>query len=575
MVQMSKDTDKTRPVRAPYDLLKKFNSDAKESSGPKEYAGDDVSQDESPKKKEKKVEPVKVDNTDKKKVEEAVNKEYKNITASKRLEDLVKEAEKAKCDAKVIDQAKKMTEVVKGLEKALAGTEPEDLKKAHDKFKEAKLEGPLEKKVAERKKEMSYAKARIMITTIMQETAKTKDLDQEALEAMKLKTQKACKEIVGLGLGEEEVRPLRDRVRKIHNAIQDLKGAIRVFCRSRPFNQREKDNGSKECLDFKPDNMTVIVKSEDGEENKFAFDCTFMPGTQAEVFGEMKELIQSAFDGYNVTVFAYGQTGAGKTFTMYGPDPGPQSNPGVVLRSLDEIFATKKEYDDKFEVSIKLGMVELYCAHLTDLLMKSNVKAPKLEVRCTKDGEVIIENLEQAPCKTAEEMWKKIENGFATRQVAATAMNATSSRSHCIVLVFVELENKATKQKIKSKITLVDLAGSERVKDSGVEGDALKEAIEINKSLTVLGDVMEQLTTGSKSIGYRNHLLTQILQDSLGGTAKTLMFANCSPAGINLNETIMTLKWATRAKNITNDGGASKKADAKAKAKGKATPKKK
>merc|ERR1719321_1368565 len=116
-------------------------------------------------------------------------------------------------------------------------------------------------------------------------------------------------------------------------------------------------------------------------------------------------------------------------------------------------------------------------------------------------------------------MWKSIENGFQTRQVAATAMNATSSRSHCIVLIFVDLINKATKQNIKSKITLVDLAGSERVKDSGVEGDALKEAIEINKSLTVLGDVMEQLTTGSKSIGYRNHLLTQILQDSLGGSA--------------------------------------------------------
>lgn len=569
MQQISTDTKKTRPVRAPYDLMKKFNADAKDE-GPKEFAGDDVSGDEPETPRTAKVEKVKVDTSNKKKVDEAIEKECKNVTAAKRFSDLKKEAEKAKCDDKMIKKCEEAEKVTAALEKALSANDVKDLEDAVKKFKDKGYEGPIEKQVASRKKEMNYAKARMMITTCMQETAVTKEKTQEELEAMKSKTAKVAKECVALGLGEEEVRPARDRIRKLHNAIQDLKGAIRVYLRTRPFNQREKDTGSKNCLNFLKDNMTVEVTDDQGEAQKFQFDTTFAPGKQEEVFREMKELIQSAFDGYNVTVFAYGQTGAGKTYTMYGPDPNPEKDPGVVLRSIEEIFTTAKEYSDKCNVKVRLGMLELYCSALTDLLNKNFLKAKKIEIRKTAEGEVILENLETVECHDAKSMWKKIEEGFKTRQVAATAMNSTSSRSHCVVFAFVESENKTTKQVIKSKITLVDLAGSERVKDSGVEGDALKEAIEINKSLTALGDVMEQLTSSGKNVGYRNHLLTQLLQDSLGGSAKTLMFAGVSPASINHAETIMTMKWAARAKMVCNDGGASK--DAKAKDKAKAKP---
>jgi len=148
-------------------------------------------------------------------------------------------------------------------------------------------------------------------------------------------------------------------------------------------------------------------------------------------------------------------------------------------------------------------------------------------------------------------------------------MNAESSRSHLILRVQCKIHNLKSGQELKGKLIMVDLAGSERVKNSQVEGDNLKEAIEINKSLTALGDVMEKLCAGSKNAGYRNHLLTQVLADSLGGTAKTLMMANLSPASVCFGETKMTCEWATRARKITNDNG---KAD---KEKKDAAPKKK
>merc|ERR1719437_144802 len=134
-------------------------------------------------------------------------------------------------------------------------------------------------------------------------------------------------------------------------------------------------------------------------------------------------------------------------------------------------------------------------------------------------------------------------------------MNSESSRSHLVLIITVVSVNKETGEQLRGKILLVDLAGSERLKKSSVEADGEKEAIEINKSLTALGDVIEGITKNQKVIAYRNHKLTQLMQDSLGGTAKTLMFVNCSPASSNLDETVMSLKYATRAKTITNTSG--------------------
>merc|ERR1712032_1762330 len=163
-----------------------------------------------------------------------------------------------------------------------------------------------------------------------------------------------------------------------------------------------------------------------------------------------------------------------------------------------------------------------------------------------------MENLTEEECHSQQQLSDLLERGNQQRSVASTAMNTDSSRSHLVFSVKILTVNKQTLERQRGKIAICDLAGSERLKKSESIGDRQKEAIEINKSLTALGDVIEALTKDHRSIPYRNHKLTQILQDSLGGSAKVLIFVNCSPASSNCEETLMSLKYATRAKNITN-----------------------
>jgi len=406
-------------------------------------------------------------------------------------------------------------------------------------------------------------KALALLQKLLGDTANLKGVPEERLIEIRAEVAAGTRECLALELSEEEVRPLRDRVRKVHNTIQDLKGAIRVFARTRPFNQREKDMGSKNCLKFSEDHMTVQVENSDGDAQRFMFDTTFFPGTQSEVFKELKELVQSVFDGYNVTVFAYGQTGSGKTFTMYGPD----NNRGVVMKTIDEVFRLKDEYSQAFDTKISFHMVELHNGNFGDLMYTKKEKAPKITVKKTPENEVLFDNATDVPADSPKQLWDQIQNGFESRKVAATAMNSESSRSHLFTVMKLEITNRSTGKVIKGKVTLVDLAGSERVKDSMVEGDALKEAIEINKSLTALGDVMSDISKGAKnSTSMRSTPLTNALSDSLGGTAKTLMFACLSPAEVNVSETIMTCQWAMRARKVVNDGQKCDKAG-KAKAK--------
>jgi hypothetical protein len=294
--------------------------------------------------------------------------------------------------------------------------------------------------------------------------------------------------------------------------------------------------------------MTIKVRDE-----KFGFDAVFSPGTQDEVFEDCRDLIQSAADGYNVTMFAYGQTGAGKTFTMYGA-PGME---GTAPKTINEVYRVIEEGKDRFNFTVMGSMLELYCNDLVDLLAKGELakgaKAQKLNVRQDKQGNISVEHLSEEACANAEELSALLERGNSHRSVAATAMNSESSRSHLVLIIRIISVNKETKEQLRGKLLLCDLAGSERLKKSEVSEKGQKEAIEINKSLTALGDVIEALTKGGKNIiPYRNHKLTQLMQDSLGGTAKTLMFVNCSPASSNLDETFMSLKYAQRAKKITN-----------------------
>ncbi|CAD7949464.1 unnamed protein product [Amoebophrya sp. A120] len=399
----------------------------------------------------------------------------------------------------------------------------------------------------------------------------------DMLKQWRERIQKCFTECKQAGIAESFLTGFELRKKKLHNFIEDLKGSIRVFVRVRPLTGKEKSNNETEVT-TQLDLCTLTVGDPAGSaaERQFTFDSCFFPSsTQADVFEDSQDLIQSAFDGYNVTIFAYGQTGAGKTFTMSGTN----EHPGVVPRTCNEIFRIKERDASRFRTTVSISMIELYCAKFTDLFRKMESalgggkkpaaavkpakdkdaqKEPEINVRIEKDGAVRVENAREQQIETAAQMLSIIDQGFSNRAVAATKMNSESSRSHLITIVQLVSVNLETKVRTVGKLLLCDLAGSERLAKSGAEGQAQKEAIEINKSLTALGDVIEALTkVGTKKgaqsvIPYRNHKLTQLMQDSLGGTAKTLMFVNCSPAASNQDETVNALKWAKRAKNIIN-----------------------
>lgn len=380
--------------------------------------------------------------------------------------------------------------------------------------------------------------------------AKTVDLTSiDALKGAKDRLGAVIVEAKAIGVAEADLSDAEIRRRRIHNAIEDLKGSIRVFCRVRPLSGKEKDAGDYQVTQAL-DAMTIQCEGlEGGAPQSFQFDAVFTPGSQEEVFTDCKDLVQSAVDGYNVTMFAYGQTGAGKTFTMYGC-PGQL---GTAPRTIDEIFAVTEQGKDRFTYTVMASMLELYLNDLVDLIGKANGnKNTKLNIRTDKAGAVVIDGATETECTCPQELNDMLDKGNAQRTVAPTAMNSESSRGHLVLIIKIISVNKETKQQLQGKILICDLAGSERIKKSQVSAEGEKEAIEINKSLTALGDVISGLTKASKTIPYRNHKLTMLMQDSLGGTAKTLMFVNCSPANSNLDETLMSLKYAARAKQITN-----------------------
>jgi len=342
------------------------------------------------------------------------------------------------------------------------------------------------------------------------------------------------------------------QLRQFHNQLQELKGALRVFCRVRPLNSRETKKGDHIAVDI-PDAFTVVVTKPDNEKQVFNYDTIFGPTTtQSEVFYEVKSLVQSAMDGYNITIFSYGQTGAGKTWTLYGSG----SEHGVSPRTCEEVFRFVHRDSERLDIGVKASMVELYNDQLRDLLNTAK-KPPKLEFKMYKqpDGQAAqrLEGAIETQVASSEDLAKVVATGLGNRKVRGTDMNAQSSRSHLLLTIHLNITEKASGRSRAGKITIVDLAGSERLAKSGATGDAQKEAIEINKSLTALGDVMMAFTSKAKLIPYRNSKLTQLMQDSLGGTAKTLMFVNISPANSNAEETINALKYASRARCIEND----------------------
>ncbi|CAN1860090.1 Kinesin-like protein KIN-14I [Linum perenne] len=336
--------------------------------------------------------------------------------------------------------------------------------------------------------------------------------------------------------------------RKLYNQVQDLKGSIRVYCRVRPFLSGQSDYLS--TVDYLEEGtITINAPSRHGSGQKsFSFNKVFGPSaTQAEVFGDMQPLIRSVLDGFNVCIFAYGQTGSGKTFTMTGPRDLTEKSQGVNYRALGDLFHLAEQRRDTFRYNVAVQMIEIYNEQVRDLLVSdgSNKRYP---FSFHFYSQLVYANL--VPVSSTSDVIDLMNLGHRNRVVGATALNDRSSRSHSCLTVHVQGKDLTSGNILRGCMHLVDLAGSERVDKSEVRGDRLKEAQHINRSLSALGDVIASLAQKNPHVPYRNSKLTQLLQDSLGGQAKTLMFVHVSPEPDAVGETISTLKFAERVATV-------------------------
>ncbi|KAK4222991.1 putative kinesin-like protein [Podospora fimiseda] len=341
--------------------------------------------------------------------------------------------------------------------------------------------------------------------------------------------------------------------RVLFNKYQELKGNIRVMCRVRPV--LSPSEGDAAMIGF-PDEKTSAQIDVTGPEERtslgaisrrvlpFEFDRVFPPAVHnEEVFGEISQLVQSALDGYNVCIFCYGQTGSGKTYTMSSPD-------GMIPRAVHMIYDTITKLKEKsWTYTMEGSFVEVYNEELHDLLTPGK-ELKRLEIRhddVRKQTTVL--NCKTVALDSPDKVEIMLGEAQRNRTVAATKANERSSRSHSVFILKLIGENSATHERCEGTLNLVDLAGSERLKHSQVEGERMRETQNINKSLACLGDVIEALGKGSSHIPYRNSKLTHLLQYSLGGNSKTLMFVMVSPLEAHLKETITSLRFATKVHN--------------------------
>ncbi|OEL34460.1 Kinesin-4 [Dichanthelium oligosanthes] len=346
--------------------------------------------------------------------------------------------------------------------------------------------------------------------------------------------------------------------KRIYNELIELRGNIRVFCRCRPLNSDEVTRGCSSVVEINRSQETELqfVPSEK-ERKAFKFDHVFGPeDDQDVVFSETVPVVRSVMDGFNVCIFAYGQTGTGKTFTMEGVP----ENRGVNYRALEELFRMSEGRSTSVAYMFSVSILEVYNEKIRDLLDESNDQSKRLDVKQSADGTQEVPGLVDAPIYNIDGVWEKLKFGARNRSVGSTNANELSSRSHSLVRVTVRSEHLVTGQRTRSHMWLVDLAGSERLAKTGVEGDRLKESQFINKSLSALGDVISALSSKNSHIPYRNSKLTHLLQSSLGGDCKTLMFVQISPSSADSGETLCSLNFASRVRAVEH-GPARKQAD--------------
>ncbi|KAA3455777.1 kinesin-4-like [Gossypium australe] len=323
---------------------------------------------------------------------------------------------------------------------------------------------------------------------------------------------------------------------KLFSELQDLKGNIRVYCRIRPFLPGQTEKLSTIENISETGQLVIANPSKPGKDGQrsFKFNKVFGPdATQGEVFADIQPFVKSVVDGYNVCIFAYGQTGSGKTYTMTGPTGATEEEWGVNYLALNHLFKVSQDRKSNMVYEVAVQMVEIYNEQVRDLLSSDAVPEACMH-----------------PVISTSDVLDLMDIGFKNRAVSATALNARSSRSHSIVTVHVRGRNVKTGTVLYGNLHLIDLAGSERVDRSEVTGHRLREAQHINKSLSSLGDVIFALAKKSPHVPYRNSKLTQVLQSSLGGQAKTIMLVQLNPDATSFSESMSTLKFAERVSGV-------------------------
>lgn len=321
--------------------------------------------------------------------------------------------------------------------------------------------------------------------------------------------------------------------RRLYNIVQELKGNIRVICRVRPC------FSAQTCVSSREDCVVVMTDQRLGTVKEWEFDRVLgSASTQEDVFDCIKPLLQSAIDGYNVCIFAYGQTGSGKTYTMEGPS----DQPGVNYRTAKELFRLIDTRKPAWNYQISGSMLEIYNDKVKDLLGSGE----KLRVRHGETG-VNVPEATLVRVNDATEVTLLLDSGCTQRAIGQTNMNQHSSRSHLILTLTIKGECEGVQT--CSRLHLIDLAGSERLDKSGSEGDRLREATHINKSLFALGDVLTAKRLKQPHVPYRNSTLTHLLQDSLSGDSKVVMVLQVSPELEAWDETMCSLQFGAKARS--------------------------
>lgn len=386
----------------------------------------------------------------------------------------------------------------------------------------------------------------------------TEEEDEAVLKARLEERDRRIAELEAEVLKGEELR------RKMHNRIQELRGNIRVFVRTRPFLPSDGQlDGS--AIDVSPDGESLsILDARSNANHGFKFDKVFPPSSgQDHIFQEVSDFVQSALDGYQVCLFSYGQTGSGKTHTMQGS--GSAAMRGIIPRAVEQILSQAKVLvKQKWTFSLSASFLEIYNENLKDLLTalakneRKGSQSAKLAIKRNREGKSYVEGLTEVPIDTSNEEIgsQQLEALMAAaaraRSVASTKMNAQSSRSHSVFMLHIRGYNGETSAEVHGSLNLCDLAGSERLDRSGANTDAkrLRETQSINKSLSCLGDVFNALAQGASHIPYRNSKLTYLLQDCLSGDGKALMFVNLSPTTESSNESLCSLRFAQRVNQV-------------------------